>query len=210
MPLLYQQNINEQINLAIWKMEEEEDFFVLEGYHALFIKHDEKRKQHLAGRFLLRTMMPGLNMENVELDKNGKPFIKGSKADFSISHSGDLVTVLVAMERRVGVDVEEINDRILRVQHKFMSEKDEEAFQSTAFTNTERATICWTVKEAVYKLHGKSGVDFKRDIRLKKISKTQEGWEGEFEFGQEESSILICKGFKKNNAFVSVVEDALR
>jgi phosphopantetheinyl transferase len=191
-------------------MEEEEDFFVQQGYHALFIKHDEKRKQHLVGRFLLRTMMPGLNMESVEVGENGKPFIKGSKADFSISHSGDLVTVLVAMERRVGVDVEEINDRILRVQHKFMSEKDEEAFQSTAFTNTERATICWTVKEAVYKLQGKSGVDFKRDIRLVQIRRTSEGWEGELEFGHQESKILICKGFKKNNACISVVEDALK
>jgi hypothetical protein len=44
MPLLYQQNINEHIIWALWRMDEPIDFFALEGYEASRISHPKKRK----------------------------------------------------------------------------------------------------------------------------------------------------------------------
>ena len=40
----------------------------------------------------------------------------------------------------------------------------------SATGNAQWLTLCWSVKEAVYKWWGIGGVDFKKDIIIKKIS----------------------------------------
>ena len=58
MPVFYQQTINEQTKLAIWKIEEDEAFFLQHVPLQRSITHPHKRLQHLAGRYLLGYLFP--------------------------------------------------------------------------------------------------------------------------------------------------------
>ena len=58
MPLFYQHNINESTKLAIWHITEEEEFFLRSVPLKRDVSHVQKRLQHLAGRYLLRELLP--------------------------------------------------------------------------------------------------------------------------------------------------------
>ena len=54
MPLFYQQNINEDAKIGVWHIAETESFFSQKFIPIVSIKNEQKRIQHLAGRFLLK------------------------------------------------------------------------------------------------------------------------------------------------------------
>lgn len=177
MPLLYQQNINEQVKMALWRISEPEAFFQKSGFQANHINHPEKRVQHLAGRFLLKMMLPELAPDSIVVPENRKPYLStDADMDFSISHANDMVGVIIGKKHKVGMDIEWQGIKVLAVKHKFMNEDDERSFDADEFSEMEKATICWTIKESAFKMMDKRGVDFKRDFVLKKVMKENEGW----------------------------------
>ena len=56
MPIFFQQDIEDNTRLGIWKIEEEEKFFLQSVPLQNEITHPHKRLQHLAGRFLLKQL----------------------------------------------------------------------------------------------------------------------------------------------------------
>jgi phosphopantetheinyl transferase len=197
MPLLYQQNINEHIIWALWRMDEPVDFFAMEGYEASRISHPQKRKQHLAGRYVLKMLLPDLDLKTISVAENKKPFIMGSEIDFSITHSDNLVGVIVGIGRRVGMDIEFANQRVLDLSHKFMTTADFSTFYNDDFSDQEKATIAWTMKESAFKLNGIPGVDFKRDLRLIAVEKKEDGWHAKLQsIVNGESNTMIANGMK--------------
>jgi phosphopantetheinyl transferase len=197
MPLLYQQNINEHIIWALWRVDEPVDFFALEGYEANRISHPQKRKQHLAGRYVLKMLLPDLDLKTISVAENKKPFIMGSEIDFSITHSDNLVGVIVGRGTRVGMDIEFANQRVLDLSHKFMTTADFSTFYNDDFSDQEKATIAWTMKESAFKLNGIPGVDFKGDLRLIAVEKKQDGWDAKLQsIVNGESNTMIANGMK--------------
>jgi phosphopantetheinyl transferase len=197
MPLLYQQNINEHIIWALWRMDEPIDFFALEGYEASRISHPQKRKQHLAGRYVLKMLLPDLDVKTISVAENKKPFITGSGIDFSITHSDNLVGVIVGRGRRVGMDIEFANQRVLDLSHKFMTTADFSTFYNDDFSDQEKATIAWTMKESAFKLNGIPGVDFKGDLRLIAVEKKEDGWHAKLQsIVNGESNTMIANGME--------------
>lgn len=195
MPLLYQQNINEYVIWALWRMVEPIDFFVLEGHEANQINHPQKRKQHLVGRYLLKKLLPDLDFKTISTAENKKPFIKESQIEFSISHSDNLVGVIVGLNRRVGIDIEFTNQRVLDLSHKFMTTADFSVFCDDDFPDQEKATIGWTIKESAYKLNGILGVDFKNDLCLIAVDKKEDGWQAKIQsIVNGESNTMIANG----------------
>ncbi|NDC78661.1 MAG: 4-phosphopantetheinyl transferase, partial [Chitinophagia bacterium] len=59
MPLFFQQDINPDAKLALWRIEEGEDFFQARLPVSSDIRSPQKRLQHLAGRHLLQVLVPG-------------------------------------------------------------------------------------------------------------------------------------------------------
>ena len=96
MPVFFQQQINENTRLGIWKIEETEDFF--KGNVPLHrdVTHPHKRLQHLAGRFLLQFLFPGFPYELIQIADTRKPFLPGEEFHFSISHCGDYAAAIVS------------------------------------------------------------------------------------------------------------------
>ncbi|HEX6846179.1 MAG TPA: 4'-phosphopantetheinyl transferase superfamily protein [Chitinophagaceae bacterium] len=179
MPIFFQQQINETTRLGIWKIEETEDFFRSNVPQHRDVTHPHKRLQHLAGRFLLQYLFPAFPYELVRIADTRKPFLKDEQYHFSISHCGDYAAAIVSKTSRVGIDIEIPVERIIKIQDKFLSEEEKQIFNvqysmfnvqgSAPTTHDSRlTTLLWSSKEAVFKWYGDGGVDFRRDIQLRK------------------------------------------
>lgn len=167
MPLVYQQNINGSARLAIWNILEDEHFFLQHITLLSDIRHPHKRLQHLAGRYILHDLYPEFPLQNIRFSPTNKPFLPGDPLHFSISHCGDYAAAIISESNRVGIDVELITPKILRVKHKFLTPQEEILF--TGCTAQQAATIAWTAKESIFKWYGTGSVDFIKHITAKKV-----------------------------------------
>lgn len=175
MPVFFQQQINEHTRLGIWKIEETEEFFRGNVPQHREVTHPHKRLQHLAGRFLLQFLYPDFPYELIRIADTRKPFLKDERYHFSISHCGDYAAAIVSSRNRVGVDVEQPVEKILRIKDKFLSEKESKIF-GTYLEEAEMQwpTVFWSAKEAVFKWHGDGGVDFRGHIHLLNLQEGKE------------------------------------
>lgn len=173
MPVFFQQQINETTRLGVWKIEETEAFFKGNVPVHRDVTHPRKRLQHLAGRFLLQYLFPDFPYEQIQIADTRKPFLPDERYHFSISHCGDYAAAIVSRTRRVGVDVEETEDRILRIKDKYLSPEEQELFiADPLYPDFRLLTLLWSAKESVFKWYGEGEVDFRRHIRLSTLDTT--------------------------------------
>lgn len=154
--------------MGIWKIEENEDFFLQEVPLQRHISHPHKRLQHLSGRYLLKKLFPDFPYELIMIADTRKPFLSNEAYHFSISHCGDFAAAIVSSVNRVGVDIELVKPMIEKISHKFLGESEMKLlYEGESGTDrTALLTICWSAKEAMFKWHGDGGVDFKSDMQL--------------------------------------------
>jgi len=180
MPIVYNKNIEDHSALAIWKIEETEE----ELSAGLQLKQHEldliasfnngKRLLHwLSTRLLLRTMLNTKDYIDCQFDEDGKPYLVNSEYHISLSHSYDYAAVMISKDFACGVDIELIKHKIKSIKHKFLS--DVELAQKQIGDNTEGLYVAWCAKEAIYKWHGKKGLEFKQHIHIKPFKLKPEG-----------------------------------
>jgi phosphopantetheinyl transferase len=173
-PVFFQHQINEFTRLGVWKIEETEEFFKGNVPQHRDVTHPHKRLQHLAGRFLLQYLFPDFPYELIQIADTRKPFLPNEQYHFSISHCGDYAAAIVSSKERVGVDIEEPVEKILRIQDKFLSGTEKQEFGIRNLPSPDKIvaadyqlqTLLWSAKEAVFKWYGDGGVDFREHIRL--------------------------------------------
>jgi phosphopantetheinyl transferase len=166
MPIFYQQDIDTYTRLAIWKLEEPEDFFLKAVPLQREITHPHKRLQHLAGRWLLKYLFPEFPLELVRIADTRKPFLENEAFHFSISHCGDFAAVIVSEKCRVGVDIEIPTHKVERIKHKFLHREELEILKHKGMDSIVPLTLMWSCKEAVFKWWSYGNVDFSDQIRL--------------------------------------------
>lgn len=171
MPLFFQQQVNADTRLAIWKIEEDESFFNAVILLQRNITHPHKRLQHLAGRYLLTQLFPQFPLALIQIADTRKPFLENELFHFSISHCGDFAAAIVSAKNRVGVDIELISDKIQRVQHKFVSDEEKNVVRDAWLVENanELLTLVWSCKEAVFKWYGLGNMDFKGHMQVQNI-----------------------------------------
>ncbi|HOZ84035.1 MAG TPA: 4'-phosphopantetheinyl transferase superfamily protein [Niabella sp.] len=163
MPVFYQLEIDAFTKLGIWKIEEEEDFFKQYVPILRTVSHPHKKLQHLAGRFLLKYLFADFPSHLIQIADTRKPFLPQEEFHFSISHCGDYAAAIVSSQHRVGIDIEIPTDKVMRVQHKFVSEQEH---RSICPQSLKDFTMIWSAKESVFKWYGDGNVDFKNHIQL--------------------------------------------
>jgi 4'-phosphopantetheinyl transferase EntD len=177
MPLFYQHNINHDTKLGIWHIEEPESFFLAKVPLKRDVTHPFKRRQHLAGRYLLSFLFPDFPVEEIRIADTRQPFLEGGSYHFSISHCGAFAAAIVSRNCRVGVDIELVTPRITRVAEKFLNDGEMHFFnEDYAFfleqwglrgrVEQEFLTLIWSAKEALFKWYGRGELDFKRHMQL--------------------------------------------
>ncbi|MGI9137810.1 MAG: 4'-phosphopantetheinyl transferase superfamily protein [Sediminibacterium sp.] len=176
MPFFYQQNINDTNHLAIWAIREPLSFFEEDIQLAIPIQNEERRIQHLAVRLLFKLMMPEIDLAQLILADNGKPYLKGVPFHFSFSHCKGYAACAVSDNNPIGIDIEIIHPRILKVAHKFLNEKEKELLMGLSEETTlQQLAFFWAAKEAMYKQHEQLGIDFSKDFHIPKLSMQQQG-----------------------------------
>ncbi len=124
MPIFFQQDIDKDTKLAVWKIEEEESFFLQHVPLQREITHPHKRLQHLAGRYLLQYLFPDFPISLIKIADTRKPFLENEGYHFSISHCGSYAAALVSKTKRVGVDIEVPTHKVEKIKHKFLQDAE--------------------------------------------------------------------------------------
>ncbi len=175
MPLVYQQNINDETKIAVWHITETANFFLTHVPLQREISHPHKRLQHLAGRYLLKELYPDFPYELIKIAGTRKPFLENEAYHFSISHCGNYAAVIVSSQYRTGIDIEFFNEKLEKIKHKFLNANEGTLLQKTAGShasvfNVQLLIAAWSFKEAVYKWYGNGELDFKQHIHIENIS----------------------------------------
>jgi len=157
-------------NLLLWKLSETETELknllnpsTYPNSRLNLIKSSNQRKQFLGVQNLLKLLK--INSDTLFYDNNGKPHLSNNKF-ISISHSFDYCGVII-LDTKVGIDLEKIRPKILNISKKFISESD---WNLIKLNSVENVTKVWTIKEAVFKAFGYSGIDFKENILIESIN----------------------------------------
>jgi phosphopantetheine--protein transferase-like protein len=171
MAIAYRQRIDDDTEFALWKIEEKAD----ELYKQLQLDESEKAyveqigngKRHLhwlGTRVLLRKLLITDDYIDVKVDEHGKPYLVTLPYHISLSHSFDYAAVMISKSGPVGIDIEQVKEKVERIAHKFMRPQELKFINSTDKINHLYA--CWCAKEAIYKCNGEKAVSFVDNILL--------------------------------------------
>jgi 4'-phosphopantetheinyl transferase len=95
----------------------------------------------------------GAEINNLEYNKFGKPFLKTKAVFFNISHSGDFVICAVSKKSEIGIDIEKMTAIDLA---DFKPQMTADEWSRVVESENKRTSFFeyWTQKEAVIKAHG--------------------------------------------------------
>ena len=152
----------------IWKITESVDELLQEIQHPdtlvdfLKIKTDKRKLEFLAVRVALKKL---LNKEfYIFYTEEGKPFLDENQFNISISHSKNWVAVAVHSSKQIGVDIECWSDKIPKLYKRFLNEEEQRSLSNG--TDVKQLQIAWSAKEALYKIIGKTAVDFANQLQI--------------------------------------------
>ncbi len=158
----------QELNLHLWEINEPLEWFVKEVY----LTSDEdlefssmmgKRQfEYIVQRFLLQKYLSGVR-PLMKKTTNGKPFLVNRTEKISISHSKNML-VLSTASLDHGVDLEWIDERILRLTSKFCSV--EELDVPMGIDPVIWFTLIWSSKESLYKVDGLGQLEFITQIAV--------------------------------------------
>lgn len=159
--------------LLIWKMEESQSellsrFTILRGeYEAAVAKFRSPKRveEFLSVRALLRIALD--HDVRVAHDEKGKPFLPEEPGwRLSISHTKQYASVYLSQHREVGVDIEQMSERIFRVKDKFLNEAERALLDER---DRVQLLLCWSAKEAVYKVVPGLKADYWEEVFVKSL-----------------------------------------
>lgn len=90
-----------------------------------------------------------------------KPFLKHELNTFiSISHSKNFCALGIS-KNEIGIDIEEMSPRIERIAERFVNREEKQFISEDSILDL---TKLWTMKEAMFKLNNRTGIDFKTEL----------------------------------------------
>lgn len=209
MPVFFQNNFSDTTKMAVWHIQEAEEFFLKTTALQRNITHPHKRLQHLAGRYLLSYLFPDFPQEEILIANTRKPYLKDDAFHFSISHCGDYAAAIVSKDYRVGVDIELYQNKVLKVRDKFLNDK-EKSLLSNYMNDLPLITTLWSAKESVFKWWSYGGVDFSRNILFDNICTGSEGAiDGRFEKDDFSKELQIHYRLFKEFSLTYVISNGL-
>jgi phosphopantetheine--protein transferase-like protein len=193
--------------LGIWKLKEtaadlisQFQFSDNELENFTKIKHETRKREYLATRLLLQKL---LNKKvEIEYLQSGKPLLKNSHFNISISHSANFVAIIIST-KKIGIDIENTNRNITKIATKFLSSDEIEHIKKTE--NKQIATtLYWSAKEAIFKCTNENGIQINEQIAILPFEIKKEGkFAGIF---NKETHYKLWYLFYENNIIVYCVE----
>ena len=127
----------------------------------LNIKSQSRKTEVLVTKLLLNLIFG--EKATLNHHENGAPYIMESDMHISVSHTHGAVCIAINNVNPVGVDIERIGTRVIKVRDKFLNEMEK---RWLAADNINANLIAWTAKEALFKVIPESGIDFREHLSL--------------------------------------------
>jgi len=171
MPILKFDKISNKANWCIWEITETVDelkhrvILSKSGIDELLhISHPIKIKERLASRLCVQELVRNFGWEyhGMYKDDHNKPHLIDNDGHISISHSYPFAVAVIHKKLPVGIDIEKPVDKLVKIAHRFLNDDEFE----NAGQDLHKLCVYWTGKEAIYKLNGKKGLNFKRNIKI--------------------------------------------
>jgi len=104
--------------------------------------------------------------EDICYTSHRKPYFKNASAHLSISHSFERVAVCIHEDKNIGVDLQLISEKILRIKEKFLNSLE----LVKAKNEPTELTAYWSIKEALFKIYGKQDAFLKPNFEIKNFN----------------------------------------
>jgi len=176
--LIRNQHIDENCILGIWEItESKEELLALypknlqqkAAKHITKMKSEKRIIEWLSVRLMLSIL---LNEEKMVYHKSdGKPYLMDNSYNISISHTNKYAAILLHRFKKIGIDIEEISERVHKVASKFISEDE---FIDESQKSIHRL-LHWSAKETLFKLMDVNEIDFKQHLHLDKFIPAEQG-----------------------------------
>ena len=168
MPFLKEFIINDNTKIKLWKV-------VVGELSPNILNNDEKKLFKLKKSNVLKEQFLGtrkiLELENsdctITYDIDGKPSLN-SEFNISISHSHEIAALVLSNNKKIGLDVQFKESKILNIQNKFLNEF--EKLNILGDPSIDILTMIWTSKESIYKAIGLKGISFSENIKIDRVT----------------------------------------
>ncbi|WP_276497996.1 4'-phosphopantetheinyl transferase superfamily protein [Pontibacter litorisediminis] len=162
--------LDKHTRLGLWELDEpvEELRAELPSYVAVEERleqvHPKRQREWLASRVLVYRLLREFTPRPLQLLRNqhGKPYFPDSRFHVSISHSPQLATVILSDKYEVGIDIELVSPKALRVQDKFLTNAE----KSQTLASEQHTCLYWSAKETLYKLYSRKQLIFKENLAI--------------------------------------------
>lgn len=165
MPIV-QQKSNQLLQYILWKNEVNNlSLHPKDAEGLLAVRHPQKKIEYSNSRFCLKTLCENVSIRyaGIVKDKNGKPFLMNyPDISIAISHIKTHAATVVALQKEavVGIDLEQISDKIVKMAPRVLHSKELDYAQQ----NAVQLTVIWSAKETLYKLQGRKGITFRNQL----------------------------------------------
>jgi 4'-phosphopantetheinyl transferase len=219
MPIIFHKK-EVDFNLGIWRIDEEPETLLQKGslssndverVHSF--QSIARKKEWICARLLLSEMMPGMNL-SIEYDANGKPHLQNVKSEteifsfhISVSHTKNFVGLIISEKYPASIDVELIHPRIEKIVHRFVYEDELKFIPSS--NRLEHYYLIWSVKECLYKMHGRGELLFKEHLHVHPFHLSKDGEiTASLKKGELEQEIKFLYSFKNDLLIVYGLDKA--
>jgi 4'-phosphopantetheinyl transferase EntD len=154
------------------------ELFPEEGEQLNAFIHESRKVEFLGVRHLrnqLDLLYP------ISYSQERKPYLRNQVNTYiSISHSKNYCALGTSLTE-IGIDIEEISPRIERIVSRFVSDEEIKFIGERSILDL---TKLWTMKEAMFKLNNRTGIEFKSELIIEEKSDdvytgkmfTENGW----------------------------------
>lgn len=158
---------------------------------------------------VLKALQPLFPFDQIQINPAGKPFLSVEMPQFSISHTRGFAAGIISDETPVGIDIEWISPRVLKIEKKFLNPHEFALLASlSAQDRIVFASLFWSIKETVYKCYGDGGVDFAEQIKIQSFSLQHHG-AATIQFGQS-AALHTVHYFREGDLWLSYMHAFLQ
>ncbi|MEI6678087.1 MAG: 4'-phosphopantetheinyl transferase superfamily protein [Mariniphaga sp.] len=170
MPLILNKHI-EKGEIGLWEISEEVDELLILAklatpdiitYSGISALH--RKKEWLATRALLNELTGESYL--IHYHNDGRPYLKNTRFNISISHSNGFVAILLHSLFIPGIDIELLNRQVGKVASRFLSAEELAACNEKAELSNHLKLLHWCGKEAIFKMIALTNIEFSTDILI--------------------------------------------
>ncbi len=204
MPLLFHQHMESDVELGVWKITEDEGWFLKQlllypgELRQLSLIKGPKRLEWLGVRHLVHEMSGRIKRGAFLKDEFGKPYLEHSVYHISISHSEGMAAAVASLANN-GVDIQKIVPKLESIAERVMSPEELSPLEEA--TRLEHLHVLWGAKECLYKGYGRKQLDFRQNILIDPFPYSPEGGKctGTVKKGEQEIHFDLSYRIEQND-----------